>query len=131
MTTDLFFLVCSALLAPLMPLVYAFGRVGNPAGMKWTFGNRDLELEVPAWSGRARRAHANLIENLPTFAVLVLVAHVTDRTSEVTALGAAIFFFARLVYAVVYTAGIPYVRTVVWFASLVGEALILLELFLE
>lgn len=129
MTTDLFMLVLSGVFALVMPLTYATGRLLRPGGTRWALGNRGEPLEVAEWTGRAHRAHLNLIENLPTFAILVLVAHVTGEASEVTALGSMIFFWSRLAHAVVYTAGIIVVRTIVFYVAVAGEALILLELF--
>ena len=41
-----------------------------------------------------------------------------------TALGATVFFWARVAYAVVYIAGIPWVRTAVWGVSLAGILLV-------
>src|SRR5262249_39184820 len=81
MTTDLAMLVATALLSLLLPVVYLVGRSSVPGGLAWGFGNRDTLLDVPAWTGRAQRAHANLVENLAPFAILVLVAHVTGRAN--------------------------------------------------
>jgi len=73
MTTDLWMLVWTALLALLMPTTYAVGRLSAPGGSEWAFGNRDAPLAVPAWTERAVRAHANLVENLGPFIILVLI----------------------------------------------------------
>ena len=129
MTTDLLMLVLSGVLAVAMPLTYAAGRMARPGGTRWALGNRGEPLEVAEWTGRAHRAHLNLVENLPTFAILVLVAHVTGEASEVTALGSMIFVGARLAHAVVYIAGIIVLRTIVFYVAIAGEALILVELF--
>jgi len=43
-------------------------------------------------------------------------------------MGAAIYFWARLVYTVIYTAGIPWVRSLVFGVSMVGLVIILLQL---
>ena len=54
----------------------------RPAGSPGASGSRDQPFEgLPAWVGRARRAHANLVENLVVFAALVLVA-VARRQDE-------------------------------------------------
>jgi uncharacterized MAPEG superfamily protein len=45
-----------------------------------------------------------------------------------TLLGAQIFFWARVVYAAVYLAGIPWVRTAVWAVSVIGMLLIFRQL---
>jgi len=129
MTTDLWMLVWTAILALSMPTTYLVGRLQAPGGNQWAFGNRDSALAVPAWTARAVRAHANVVENLGPFIILVLVAHVSGKANATTALGATIFFWARLVYAAVYIAGIVYLRTAVWFVAAFGEVLILIQLF--
>ena len=40
-------------------------------------------------------------------------------------LGAEVFFWSRLVYLVVYYAGIPVLRTAVWGVSIVGLAMMI------
>ena len=129
MTTDLWMLVWTAILALLMPTTYAIGRLSAPGGSEWAFGNRDRSLAAPAWTERAVRAHANLVENIGPFIILVLVAHVSGKANATTALGATIFFWARVVYVAVYIAGIIYLRTIVWSVALIGELMILLQLF--
>lgn len=62
------------------------------------------------------------------FAALVLVAVLAGRTNAMTLLGAQIFVWARLAYALVYMAGVPWLRTAVWFASVIGLALIFFQL---
>jgi uncharacterized MAPEG superfamily protein len=80
------------------------------------------------WAGRAQRAHRNMLENLVLFAALVLVAQVSGKTNAMTALGAQLFFWGRLLYAPVYIAGIAWVRTALWGVSILGLILILLHL---
>jgi len=128
MSTDLSMLVWTAVLALLMPLTYVPGRSAAPGGLAWGFGNRDQPLGSPPWVGRAVRAHANLVENLAPFAILVLVAQVAGRANATTALGATIFFWGRVAYAAVYVAGIPYLRTAVFFAAMLGELMILSQI---
>jgi uncharacterized MAPEG superfamily protein len=62
------------------------------------------------------------------FAILVLVAQITGKTNAMTLLGCQIFFWARLAYAIVYVAGVPWLRTAIWVVSVVGLLLILLQL---
>ena len=65
-----------------------------------------------------------MLEYLPLFAVVVLVVHVTATASTTSAIGAQLFFYARLVYTVVYLIGIPGLRTAVWAVSIVGLILV-------
>lgn len=127
MTPDLQMLVWSAVLFLVQMAVAATGanaQVGLPA----LAGNREDLPAITGWAGRARRAHANMLENLVVFAIVVLVAHATGKANATTALGAALFFWARLAYAVIYVAGIPWLRTAAWAVSLAGILLILAQL---
>ena len=62
------------------------------------------------------------------FAALAIVAHVAGVQSPKVLLGAEVFFWSRLVYLVVYYAGIPVLRTVVWGVSIVGLAMMVLAM---
>jgi uncharacterized MAPEG superfamily protein len=129
MTTDLHMLVWSVILCISMPVVYLIGRTQTPGGMEWGLGNREKALEgQPAWAGRAYRAHMNLVENLLPFAALVLVAAVSGRANGTTALGSELFFWGRLAHFLVYAAGIPYLRTGVFFVGTVGMLMILSQI---
>ena len=128
MTTDLWMLVLSGLLCVSIPVIYLAGRTISPGGTAWGFGNRDTPLEVPAWTRRAERAHANLVENLTPFAILVLVAHLTGKANGTTALGSELFLAGRVAHVLVYTAGLIGVRTAVFFVATAGEIMILMQL---
>ena len=128
MSFELTMLVCSAVLAMLMPLTYAYGEMQTPGGLEWGLSNRDRAMQFAPWVDRAKRAHNNLLENLPSFAILVLVAHVTGHLNFWTALGAGLFFLARVLYAAIYIAGLTGIRTVVFFIGTLGQVLILLQL---
>ena len=69
-----------------------------------------------------------MLENLVLFAALALIAVVTNKTNSTTLLGAQLFFLARLAYALVYIAGIPWLRTAVWTVSVIGLLLIFVQL---
>ena len=128
MTIDLQMLVLASLLSivlavpPLIALIYQ-------RGLLYALGNRAESPLPPAWGDRARRAQTNLLANLPAFAALVLVATVAGVTNEATAWGAEQFFWARVAHAVVYIAGVPYIRTVAFVVSLGGMFNIAGELF--
>ena len=97
-------------------------------GLPRLAGNREGLAPCTGWAGRAQRAHFNVLESLVLFAALVLIAVVTNKTNATTLLGAQLFFWARLVYAFVYLAGIPWLRTAVWLVSVIGLILIFVQL---
>lgn len=127
MTIDLQLLVWSVALAFLQMLV-AVGGAATQLDLATLVDNREFVPKLQGWVGRADRAHRNMLENLALFAPLVLVAVAAGRTNGTTALGAEIFFAARLVYAFVYVAGIPYLRTLLWSVSVIGLLLIFSQL---
>ena len=128
MTPELTFLVYSAILAFVQVAIAATG-CSLQVGLGTLAGNReDAPSQFEGWVGRAVRAHNNMLESLVLFAIVVLVAHIAGKTNAMTVLGAQLFFFSRLAYAVVYIIGVPWVRTAVWALSIVGLALITLQL---
>jgi len=127
MKPELMLLAWAVLLAFVQMLVAVSGHTLQ-AGLPALAGNREGLAPASGWAGRAARAHRNMIENLVLFAALILIATLSNRTDSMTLLGAQIFFWARLVYAFVYLAGIPWLRTGVWFVSVIGLALIFFAL---
>ena len=127
MSTDLMLLVWSVLLTFAQMLVAASGS-NLQVGLPRLAGNREGLPEITGWAGRAHRAHRNMLENIVLFAALVLVAHVAGKANATTALGAQLFFWGRLAYAVVYVAGVPWLRTLIWVVSVIGMALIAIQI---
>lgn len=127
MATDLQMLTASTVLCALLFVPYGIAQT-FVWGIPLAVGNRDATLPLPGWAQRAIRAHRNMLENFPHFAALVIVAHLTGAANSQTALGATIFFWARVAHAVLYVAGIPWLRTAAFFAGLAGEGVILAQL---
>ena len=98
-------------------------RMQEPAG--WAAGARDdAKTTYSGVAGRLARAQSNLMETLPFFAAAVLVCHVAGRETSASALGAELYFWARLVYVPLYALGVPYVRTLIWLVSVVGLCMV-------
>ncbi|MEL6808036.1 MAG: MAPEG family protein [Pseudomonadota bacterium] len=97
-------------------------------GIGWALGPQDEHRDQNAVAGRIQRALKNYLETLPAFVALALMLAITGLNTESTALGAAIWFWARVAYIPAYASGIPLVRSVAWFASLGGLALMILPL---
>jgi len=127
MKPEMTLLLWAVLLALVQMLIAVTGAVMQ-VGLPLLSGNREGLAPCTGWAGRAARAHHNMLESLVLFTALVLLAVIAGKTNSTTLLGAQLFFWARLVYAVIYLAGIPWLRTVVWFVSVIGLALIFLQL---
>jgi uncharacterized MAPEG superfamily protein len=116
MKPELIWLLWAVALAFAQMLV-AVGGAALQVGLPTLVGNRDGLLPCTGWAGRASRAHHNMLESLVLFTALVLVAVTAGKTSDTTAFAAQLFVWTRLAYAVIYVAGIPWLRTAVWLAS--------------
>jgi len=73
-------------------------------------------IPVP-WAQRAKRAHTNAVENLAVFAPLAIAVHVAGAGTATTAAACAVFVAARAAHYVVYTLGLPALRTVFFLAG--------------
>jgi uncharacterized MAPEG superfamily protein len=120
-------LVWSAVLCVVMFLPYVLARVMT-WGLTATVGYPVNPPPLPAWAQRAQRVHLNMVENLLPFAILVLVAQDISVSDGVTATGATLFFWARVVHTIVFIAGIPWARTFAFLAGVVGMAMILAQI---
>ncbi len=128
MSMDLEYLLFSVILTFVLVLIAA-AAVNQKVGLPTMAGNRDGLPEPTGFAGRARRTHLNMVENMVLFTALVLIAAVAGKANATTALGAAIFFWARLAHAVIYLIGIPWLRTLAWLVSVIGMVMIAVQLF--
>jgi uncharacterized MAPEG superfamily protein len=120
MTVELKILVWTLVLAFVQILLFDFARTGQ-YGLKWNTGPRDETM--PALSpvaGRLSRAQYNLYETLPLFIGAVLVAHLAGRDNAITAMGAQVYFWGRVVYVPLYAFGVRMLRSIVWLVSTAG-----------
>jgi uncharacterized MAPEG superfamily protein len=127
MSVELLCLVASAILCLALPLFYV-ALYNKQVGFAGVSGTRENIPEPTGAAGRGRRAHHNLIENLVPFTIAVIAAHFAGVSNSITVYGAVIFLGARIVHAVTYILGIPVIRTLAYFASLIGTAMIFAEL---
>lgn len=125
MDTAYLYVGLSAALTVLLWIPYILARIfvwGIPVFLNnYPEGFPATRPDQPLWAERAQRAHLNMVETLPAFIGVVLAAGllVGDNAHAVqtVSLWAGVFFWARILHAVVYTLGIPYVRTPVYLAS--------------
>lgn len=98
-------------------------------GLGWALGPQDEEREQNAIAARIERALRNYLETFTAFAALALMLAVTELGNATSALGAAIWFWARIAYIPAYASGIPMVRSAAWLTSLAGLVMMILPLF--
>jgi len=127
MSVEMKLLIWSAALAFIQMLVAVAGATLQ-VGLPKLAGNRDDMPAIKGWAGRADRAFRNMMHGLLWFAVLVLAAQIAGKLDATTTLGAQLFFWGRVAYAVVYLIGLPWIRTGAWAVSIVGLVMIFTRL---
>ncbi|MGZ5921262.1 MAG: MAPEG family protein [Rhizomicrobium sp.] len=129
-TPELYYLALVATATLLMWIPYMAARILTRGPVR-TLGNpADPNAPSdPAWAERARRAHANAVENLAVFAPLVIILAMTGVSTPATVLASKVYLGARLTHYLVYAAGIPVIRTLAFaagFAATLAIASVLL-----
>ncbi len=110
MTGDFYWLALTVGLCLVIWIPYT-ALYGGIVGIKAGTTEVPPTVKLPAWAQRCHRAHMNLVETLAPFAILVVMLNVSGKSDGSTAMAAAIFFFARVAHAGLYTLGVPFLRT--------------------
>ena len=84
--------------------------------LSYNLSSRDEEVKIPIISGRGIRALKNLKESLFIFLPLSLLSVIFEVDVIVAA---SIWLALRVIYCVLYYFGISYLRTIVWFLSII------------
>ena len=120
-------MLCWAVVLGLAQLVIATTLATRDQGLAYNMSARDLPAPpVSQLAARMLRAFGNFKETFVFFAVAVLVVTALGKANATSALGAQIYFWARVLYVPIYAAGIPVVRTLVWAISIAGLVMVLL-----
>lgn len=129
MTPEFILLAFTLILAVIQIGAAGMARTAE-LGAKWNAGPRDGENPPPGkLAGRLMRAQANLFETLPLFIGAVIMASIEGRFGFLTALGAHLYFFGRLIYVPLYAFGVPYIRSLVWLIATGGLVMVIAALF--
>jgi len=116
--------------ALLFVLVVIQAAAGTQAQGLMTMANARDNLGPPSvWQARTKRCVDNHREGLILFAPLALIAAHQDISTMMTVWGAQLFFYSRVAHAVVYLAGLPYIRPLFWSVGIVGTIMMFLALF--
>ena len=125
MTTECRYLLLTSILTGCLWIPVIIGRVMARGAIKPADYKIAPSSPLPHWVNRANRAHINAVESLTPFAAVVLVGQVASVSSSVCAASAAVFFFARVVHAVLHVSGFSLFRartvvfTIGWMAFMV------------
>ena len=124
MTTEFEMLIRVTALTILLWIPYILAHIMN-VGLLPALTYQGDGTPLPAWAARAKKAHANALENLVPFAVLILVANQLDISNTATTTAAVAYFWLRVAHFITYTANVPFGRTLT-FAGAWGAQLCIL-----
>jgi len=119
--TDVLYLTYVTAFTGLLWVPYILDRIAV-RGLVDTVGYPDNPKPQSPWAQRLMKAHANAVENLVVFGVLVLAANALGVTSAVVGTAAVVYFWARLAHALAYTFAIPWVRTLAFAVGFFAQA---------
>ncbi|MDB5410785.1 MAG: hypothetical protein JWL84_5697 [Rhodospirillales bacterium] len=123
MSTDLKYLALTAMLTAALWIPYVVAQVTTNGFLTPPNYVDPTPRPLPLWGKRADRTYINAVEVFAPFAALVIVAHLAGKADAMTAFWAMSFFWLRLLHAIVYLLGVPYVRTLLFvlgFVCVVG-----------
>jgi uncharacterized membrane protein YecN with MAPEG domain len=124
LSVELRYLIYVAILLALIWVPYILAHIAQ-VGPVAAFGYPEMAV-MPVWAARLKRAHYNLVENIPLFAIAVLAGEVRNVHTAVTAACAMIFFWARVAHPIAMVAHVWGTRTATF---AVGWAAVLVYLF--
>jgi uncharacterized MAPEG superfamily protein len=129
MTREIFWLTMSVVLTGLLWVPYMVDRI-RIRGLTKTMDNPSPKDKAQSsWAQRLYFAHTNAVDNLVLFAPLVLILDSRNISTTTTAVACAVYFWARLVHAVVYALGIPILRTAAFIVGWLACAVLVLAIF--
>ncbi len=129
MSRELFWLILTAAMTGLFWVPYILDRT-NVRGLMGAMANPSpTDKPQSAWAQRMMAAHDNAVENLVIFAPLVLATLHLSIATPATAFACVLYFWSRLVHYVVYTLGIPVLRTLAFAGGFVAQVILVLALF--
>lgn len=123
-------LAYSALVAGFTGILWIPIIVNRLREMGWWRALKNPEPDVRPradWAYRLANAHRNAVENLVVFAPLAIAVHVLEIGNAATATAAGIFFWSRASHAVIYTLGVPLLRTIAFAIGFGCQVLLLLR----
>ena len=112
LSVELRYLIYVAILLAVIWIPYIVAHVMQ-VGLQRALAYNDDEA-MPPWARLIKRAHYNLVENVPLFVIAVLAGELANVHTATTAACAMVFFWARVVHPFAMVAKIWGLRTVVF-----------------
>ena len=128
LSPELKYVALSALFTGVIWIPIILNRL-REMGMWKALSNPEPDVRPHAnWAYRLAHAHRNAVENLVVFAPLALGVHVLGAGDSLTATAAMTFFLSRIAHAVIYTFGVPLLRTIAFVVGFWAQVVLALRI---
>src|ERR1700690_427331 len=128
MTKELMWLTLTVILTGLLWVPYILDRA-MVRGLMGSMATPSPKAKPQsAWAMRLYFAHTNAVENLVIFAPLVLILDAIHHSTQATVIACAVYFWARVAHAIVYTLGLPVFRTLAFVVGFLAQAALVLAI---
>ena len=114
MSTELKYLAFTALLTGSLWIPYVIAQLRTNGPLQPENYVDPTMRPLPDWGKRAGRAYLNAVETFAPFEALVLLVQVAGKADTMTAFWTISYFWLRVAHAVVFLAGWPFIRTVIF-----------------
>lgn len=118
-TTEFYWLILTTTMTGLLwipQIIHSVFKAGPTTALLYP---DEASKHYAEWAKRSKAAHNNAVENLIIFAPLTILIVILETGTDVTAIAATIYFFARAFHFVMHIIAVPLMRTLMF---LVGFA---------
>lgn len=129
MSRELMWLTMTVILTGVLWIPYILDRIAVRGLMGAMANPSRNDTPQSPWAQRLYFAHTNAVENLVIFAPLVLILDLQHHSTQSTALACAVYFWARFAHVIVYTLGIPVLRTLAFAAGFAAQVALVVAVF--
>ena len=129
MTAELMWLTLTVILTGVLWIPYILDRIMVRGLMGAMENPKRGDKPQSAWAQRLYFAHTNAVENLIIFAPLVLILDAEGHSTRATVIACAVYFWARLAHAIVYTLGVPVLRTLAFAVGFAAQVVLVMAVF--
>lgn len=128
MTTEIYWLILSIILTAILWVPYIINRLLEQGIFKGFWDpDGETSTQVP-WAQRLMSAHVNAVENLVVFAPLIIVTHILQMNTTLTATAAVLYFSSRLAHAILFTFRVPVLRIVAFLGGFTAQMILAFNL---
>jgi uncharacterized MAPEG superfamily protein len=120
MTIELYYLAAATMLTLLIRAGWMLNKV-QVRGLGVVVGYSRESKPLSEWGHRLWVAHEDGVHNLVTFAILVIIVHMSNLANDSTAVASAVYFWARCLHAIAYIFALRWIKTIAYLSGFLAQ----------